>query len=114
MMPCQSLARSQTFRRTCYLRLHCRTVSILKNKDNRFSKVSVSNLPVLYGASSRKAAVWIALLSIKKQLEYYLKMMGIIFRRTDITFKYLDRIFPQLQVTSAARLKHVQRAPIHI
>jgi hypothetical protein len=33
---CQLLERCQTFRRTCYLRLHCRTVSILKNKDNGF------------------------------------------------------------------------------
>ena len=44
-----------------------------------------------------------------KQLEYYLQMMGIIFRRTDVTFKYLDRIFPQLQLTSAMKFTHVQR-----
>jgi hypothetical protein len=36
VMPCQLLERCQTFRITCYLRLHCRTVPILKNEDSRF------------------------------------------------------------------------------
>ena len=70
-MPCQLLETRQTFRRTCYLRLHCRTVSTLKNKVSRFiQSVRNQSTSFIRRAFSEDRSLDCFVIN-NKQLEYF-------------------------------------------